>query len=470
MNLSQFLLALRARYKIIALVLVITVITTAIVSLVLPKSYVATTSLVVNYKGVDAVTGMALPAQLMPGYVATQVDIVKSKGVALKAVDSLKLADNPDVKAQFISDTGGGPEAGTVRDWLADLLLDKIDVVPARDSSVLSIVFKGNDPQFVAAVANAFANAYLQVSVQLKTEPALQASGYIVNQTKILRDRYEQAQTKLSNYQQEHAIYSADNRLDVETSRMNDLSTQLVVVQGQAMEAGSRQRQAAGDAGASPDVLNNGLVQNLKASLAAAEGKFADTSQRLAPNHPQYIAAKSEVDKLRASLNEQIKLASSGVNSTAEITRQREAEVRTALAAQKAKVLALNSARDEFNVLTNEAENARHAYELASQRFNQTSLEGQSNQADIAVLTAATPPIKAAGPRVLLNSALAVVVGLLLGVTLALLLEINDKRVRSVLQLSELIELPVLGVIQKPRVVKSKRALPQLGGSAPNQA
>jgi chain length determinant protein EpsF len=455
MNFSQLFLALRARYKIILLTLGVTVVATVIISLLLPKTYQASTSMVVNYKGVDPVTGLTLPAQMLPGYIATQVDIIKSKNVALKVVDNLKLADSPVVQRQFIDSTGG---VGTVRDWLADLLLNKVDIVPARESSVLTINFKGADPQFVAAVANEFANSYLQFSVQLKTDPVQQASGYITTQTKLLREQYEQAQAKLSKYQQENNIYNADNRVDVETARLNDLSSQLVMVQGLTMEAESRSRHASGNAGESPDVLNNGLIQGLKTNLALAEAKFADTSQRLAPNHPQYISAKSEVDKLRSTLNEQIRLASSGIVTNSRIYQQREAELRAALTAQKAKVMALNGARDEFTVLSNEAENARHAYEAATQRYNQTSLEGQSKQADIAVLTSAVAPTSPSAPKLLLNTALSIVVGVILGVGAVLVLELLDQRVRSATHLNEAFGLPVLGVIEKSRTLPSKRS------------
>jgi len=468
MNLSQFLLALRARYKLIAIILGATVVLTVAISLLLPKTYVASTSMVVNYKGVDAVTGLSLPAQLMPGYVATQVDIIQSRAVALKAIDLLQLADRPEVQTQFREETGG---VGTLRDWLAEVLLEKLDVTPAQNSNVLTITFKGADPQFVAGVANAFANAYLQVSVQLKTQPAQQAAGFITAQNKVLRERYEQAQARLSLYQQQNGLFSTDNRLDVENNRLNDLSAQLVAVQGQSMEASSRRQQTQGNAAASPDVINNMLVQNLKASLALAEAKFADTAQRLAANHPQYIAAKSEVDKLRASLEEQVRLTSSGVVGSAEISQRRESELRAALAAQKAKVLQLNSARDELNVLSNEAENARRAYEVASLRFSQASMEGQSNQADIAVLTAATAPLKPSGPKVLLNGILSVIAGALLGTVVALLLELRDSRVRSAQQLSEVFELPVLGVIEKPRARRlAPNPAPALpGGGLPAQ-
>lgn len=64
--------------------------------------------------------------------------------------------------------------------------------------------------------------------------------------------------------------------------------------------------------------------------------------------------------------------------ATADITERRESELRETLAPQKAKVQAVNGARDEFSVLTNEMENGQRAYELAIQRLNQISLEGRA--------------------------------------------------------------------------------------------
>jgi len=456
MNPSLLLLALRARYKIVLLTLGVTILAAVAITLIQPKKYVAGVAMVVNYKGVDPVTGLSAPAQLMPGYIATQVDIIKSKSVALKVVDDLKLTSRPGVQARFESATGG---RGTLRDWLADSLLGNVDVVPARESSVLTISVRGGDPQYVAALANGFANAYLDISVQLKTDPVQRASGYITTQIKRLRERYELAQSRLSTYQKDNNIYSADNKVDVETARLSELSSQLVAVQSQSMDAAARRRQAQGNTSNSPDVMNNPLIQGLQSSLSLAEVKFAETGQRLSPNHPQYISAKSEVDKLRSNLQAQIRMASGSVAATADINQRRESELRAALTAQKAKVQALNGARDEFNVLSNEAENARRAYESASQRLNTISLEGESKQADIAVLTAATPPLYAAGPRMLLNIALAIIVGAILGLGAVLVLELLDQRVRSTSHLVDAFGLPVLGVIPKPRVSSGKKKI-----------
>lgn len=445
MNFSQFLLILRARKNIVLLTMFVTVATTVLVSLVLPKTYKATSSLVLNYKGVDPVTGMTMPGQLLPGYMATQIDIITSKNVALRVVDQLKLAASPDVIAQFNESADG---KGTVRDWLADLLLKKLEIVPSRESSVVDISFKGSDPQFVATVANAFADEYQRISIQLKVEPMKKASSYFNEQTKLLRDNVEVAQSRMSKFQQEHGIVSVDNRLDVELNRLNELSAQLVTAQGQLMEATSRQRMAKSSvAGESPDVAANPLIQSLKIGLGNAEAKFAEIAQRLDKNHPQYQSAKAEVDKLRIDLREQMNSTSNTVGNNAQILQQREAAIREALSAQTNKLLELNRTRDAMGVLSKDIESAQRAYDVASQRFSQTKIEGQVDQSDIAVLNPAVPPIEPAGPKVLLNTLVSIFLGTMLGVGFGMLSELMDRRVRSAEDLVDVLKVPVLGVV-----------------------
>lgn len=444
MSFSQFLLLLRARRWIFFTTILLTVSVTLVVSLLLPKTYKATSSLLLNYKGVDPVTGLTMPGQLLPGYMATQVDIITSKNVALRVVDRLHLADSPVVVAQFQEATDG---KGTVRDWLADLLLTKLDIVPARESSVVDVSFKGSDPEFAAAVANAFADEYQKISIQLKVEPMKKASHYFNEQTKLLRDSVEVAQSRLSKYQQDNGIVSLDNRLDVESNRLNDLSAQLVAAQGQLAEASSRRHMAESGSAESPDVAASPLIQNLKINLGNAESKFAEVSQRLRPNHPQYQSAKAEVEKLRADLAEQLKVTSNSVGNNAAILQQRESSIRAALQAQKQKVLELNRLRDEMNVLSKDVESAQRAYDAAAQRFSQTNIEGQSDQSDISVLNPAVAPIKPSSPKILLNVVLSVFLGTMLGLGFSVLAEMLNRRVRSESDLSEVLHIPVLGSV-----------------------
>jgi chain length determinant protein EpsF len=445
MNVHQFLLILLARKKIILTTLLVTVALALGWSLIQSKTYKATASVLLNYKGVDPLTGLTMPGQLLPGYMATQIDIISSKNVALRVVDALHLANSPAVIQQFQDATDG---RGTVRDWLADLLLKKLEIVPSRESSVVEISFKGADPAFAAAVANAFADEYEKITVQLKTQPAKKASSYFNEQTKQLRDNLEAAQARLSKYQQEKGIVSLDNnRVDVELQRLNDLSAQLVQAQAAAMEGNSRQA-AAGSALTSPDVANNALIQQMRANLATAEGKFADTSQRYGKNHPQYQSAKAELDKVRGELNAALGTVSRSVGANAQVMRARESELREAVAQQKAKVLELNRARNELGVLLKDLDSAQRAFDAASQRFSQTRIEAQSEQSDISLLNPAVAPTEPSGPRVLLNTLVGILAGTVLGVGLALLLELLNRPVRSPSDVKDMLGIPVLGTIE----------------------
>jgi len=456
MNIAQFLLILRARAKIILVTFVLTVLTTVVVSLLLPKSYQGTTSLVLNYKGMDAVTGMSIPAQLMPGYIATQVDIITSHNVALKVVDNLKIPSSPAAQQQFIKATKG---KGDIRDWYADLLLQKLDVVPSRESSVLTISFTGSDPTFAAAIANAFAAAYQQTSIQMKLEPVKNATSILSAQTKVLRDNLEQAQIRLSKYQQEKGMTSSIEQFDVENSRLNELSAQLTAAQAQAIEASSRQVGARANAEESPDVASNPLVQGLKADISRTEAKLAELSQHVNSNHPQYLSAKAEMDKLKSRLQEEIRGVTASVGNSASIYKQREAELRVQVAAQRAKLLAQNRFRDQLTVLQKDFENAQRALDSVNQRFTQTSLESQSNQAEIAILNPAVPPLEPSSPKVLLNTMLSVFLGGFLGIGFGLLAEMMDRRVRSREDIVELLEIPVFAVIQSKPAVKRRSGL-----------
>ncbi len=464
MNLQQFLRVLRARWLLMLITLVITVGTTVLVSYLLPKRYTSTATVVVDIKGVDQISGMLLPMLPMTGYLATQVDIIQSHSVARRAVDMLKLADNPGAQDVFMKETEG---KGNIRDWLADLLLRYLKVEPSRDSSVINVSYTGSDPRFAAAVANAIVQSYINTTLELKTGPARQTTTFFNEQIKALKDNLEAAQTNLSLYQRQHGIIATDERFDVENNRLNDLSTQLVVAQGQTYDAQTRQRQvqellARGEVPESlPDVLSNPVIQGLKGNISQVEAKINDLTSKVGKNHPAYQAAIAERDGIKAQLKSEMQVISATLGNAGRLAQQREDQMRATLAAQRAKVLEMKKVRDDLTVLLREVENAQRAYDGAQNRMTQTKLESQTNQTNVSVINEAVEPIVPSSPRIVVNTVLSIVLGLMLAVAFALLREMSDRMVRSEVDIPELIGVPVLGVLgaRKPMLSRSERRL-----------
>lgn len=446
MNITQFLLILNARKWIILITWIAIVALAAVTSLLLPKKYTATTDLVVDFKATNPVTGIMLPSQLLPGYLATQMDIVKSHNVAVKVVKNLRMVeDSPNIQQSFQEATKG---QGTPHDWLADRLLSELDVIPSRESSIITISFNWADPQFAAIVANAFAQAYIQTNLELKVEPAKQTAQWFDQQINQLRTNLEQAQTKLSAYQREKGVVLSDERLDIETAKLGELSGQVVAAQSAAYDAYSRKSQQE----ASAEVSNNSLVQNLKVQMAQSEARLAELEKKTGKNHPEYQRAVAQLGSIQQDLDAAVRTATRSVATTASAAQQRLGGLRSAVATQKAKVLELKEKRDEIMVLVRDVENAQRIYDTALQRAGQSKLESQTSQTEIAVLNPATPPLSPSKPRTFLNILIATFLGGLIGVGLAFLIELINRKVRSVNDITDLLDLPVLGVTgQKSR-------------------
>ncbi|MHB1144137.1 MAG: chain length determinant protein EpsF [Thiobacillus sp.] len=442
MNFTQFLLILNARKWIILGVLLLTVAVTATVSLLLPKEYTAATTLIIDSKSKDAVTGQLMPSQMFPGYMATQIDIINSSQVANRVVRDLKLAENPATRQQFIEATKG---EGTIEQWLANLLLQKVSAEPSRESSIISIGFTGSDPRFAAIVANAFARAYIETSLDLRVAPAKLTAAWFDEQIVQLREKLDQAQQKLTAYQREKGLVESEERLDVETRRMADLAGQMVAAQSASFDASSRTR----DSASLPEVINNPVVQSLKSQVAQGEGRLAELANRVGANHPDFIRLQAEVNSYKAKLANELNTATRGVGATAGAARQRFNELSGAFERQKVKVLALKQQREEATLLARDLENAQRIYDSALQRYGQSRMEAQSTQTDIAVLNPAIAPTQASRPRVTFNLLLAVFFGTLLGVGLGFLVELLDRRVRSGQDIVAGLEIPVLAEVSK---------------------
>ena len=158
-------------------------------------------------------------------------------------------------------------------------------------------------------------------------------------------------------------------------------------------------------------------------------------------------------DREIASLQRRIALETSrivgSIDTTDRVNADRVAEMRQAVDEQKAKVLKLKAQRDQIAVLQKDLDSAQQAYDVVNGRLAETNLESQAQQTNVFVLASATPPRLPSSPRRALIVALASVLGVLLGVSLALGLEMVRRRVRSEADVVDVLGIPVLGALPR---------------------
>jgi chain length determinant protein tyrosine kinase EpsG len=444
MNFEQSLAILKARWRAVALIFLLTVLAGIGLSLVLPKQYLATASVVVDLKP-DPVTAMAYGGLPPPGLIGTQVEILQSPRVGRQVLRNLKLAESPQVRKQWLESTAG---VGSIETWLLQTFLKRVEIRPSREAGVISISYSAPDPTFAAAVANAYVQAYLETSLALRVDPAKQYSAFFDKRAKEAREALQKAQDKLSAFQTANGIIANDERFDVENARLNELSTQAVALEGMSSESGSRQIQAAGGAADKmQEVLNNPVIGALTADLSHSEARLQELYARLGDRHPLVLETQANIASLRSKIDAETQRVTKGVGVSDVIARQRTANVRAAVAVQRAKVLRMKAVRDEGSVLTREVDNAQRSFDAVMARSNQSTLESQTTQSNVSLLTAAEPPLEPASPNIFLNSIVAVLLGALLAVGGVLLLELTNRRVRTAQDLASSLGLTPVGVL-----------------------
>ena len=429
--------------------LVATVLAATVTSFLLPKTYRATASLLVDAKeeqSLSNVLPLILPQEKL-SYLQTQTEIITSKRVARKVVQDLKVAEKPAIRAAFEKAAAG---EGSIEDWVAEELLKKLKVETSQ-SNVIHVTFSSADARAAAQVADAFAKAYIDTMLELRVEPTRQAAVWYDEQLKSLRANLEDAQAKLTSYLQRTGIVSADERSDVDSARLASLSEQVVKAQEQTVQWNTREQEArkylqhGGSGDQLPDVLDNPLVQRLKTDLLLGEARLEQLATQYGVNHPQYRRQASENSSLRQKVDGEARKVLSGISNSARQSRQREADLVKAMTAQRARLLELKENRNELTVLRRNVESAEKAYDTAMQRHVVSQVESRASQTNVTLLNAAVVPGRPSQPKIVLNIALSAVVGTLLGIALVLLMEMSDRRVRSLRDLS--LDVPLLAVL-----------------------
>lgn len=411
MTLRQFLRALRARFGVFAVALVVVVLATVVASLVIPKTYRATVSLLVDAKDEqsmgDALRALGLPQEHL-SYLQTQADILASPKVAHRAVQQLDLAHDPAAMASLGVTR---PLSGRLDDQLVDGLLRHLKVDTSQ-SNIIEATVSSDDPRLAARLANAVAAAYVSTMLELQVAPTREAAAWFDEQLKSLRANLEQAQQRLRAERE-----AEQQRLAQQPERL-------------------------------PQARDDVFIQQLRGDLLHGEAKLRQLATQYGVNYPDYQRQVSENQQLRASLQEELHKVAAGM-ADPQVGQQQLTPSHAQ--AEHAMLVA--------PVLQQDVESAQHAYDTALQRYFSSQVDSRASQTNVAVLSAAAVPLRAARPNLPLNTALALVTGLALGCALVVTLERHDGRVRSVEDLTAAVPQPLLGVLSEE--VKRAGLLPR---------
>lgn len=465
MNFNYYWNVIKDRRWIVITAFVVTVVVTLIISLLWPPKYEATATLVLDYDSSNPMNiGMyAMGSGILQSieYMNTQIEIIKSRKVAVGVVELLKLDKIPEIVEKFEEAKKINPlffwkkeQNLDIKVWLADSFLSKyLRVEPARDARFLFIKFYSPDPDFSAATANAFAKVYTEYNLELKLIPLRDAGKWFSDKLTDVKDKADKASEHLREYQKKKGLVSQEGRYyDDAVQRLDQINSQMIVAKGKLYEAKvaiKRIEDSKGNYESLPDVISNNLVSNLKIEKMKIEKSLSDLSAKVGTKHPQYGRMQSELQTINAKLNAEIQNIINAIRQEYAAADGRVQSLEKALNAQKGEALNLNTSRYQMDSLNRESEAFKQTYDSVLKKFNETVLQSDMNRTNVFLIDVAVPPSQKYSPKIMLNFLLSLFVGAFLGVGLAFFFEYMDDTIKSVEIIERDFNMPVLATVAR---------------------
>ncbi len=421
-SLSQILSILLAyRKQMLAIALCIIAVSCTIIK-VLPRRYVATATLMVNYQVNDPLAGEEFPIGLMGSYIATQIELMQSSEVLQPVIERLKLTSRRDYSAGY---TGAG---SSLKDWVQKSLAKNLTIEQGHyGSQMIYVTYAAENPDDAAAIANAVADVYSDQQYQRQTGPASERAQRYTSQLEELKAKVSRAQDRVTEFRQRTGLIGSDVHIDVDMELLSALEQRLLEAQNATRAA---EVSASADQSVAGQALSSQLVQSLKGQLASQQAKLAEYSTSLGPQHPLVLELQSQMAATKRSLAEE--LQSYGTSASAQLasSRQMVQKLQKAVEEQKSKVLGLRQLQDEAAKYTLELDSAQTVYKRALDSYDQIMVASSGHYTNIRFISRATPPQRADKPNTAKLLLLSCVIALFLSIAAPLVYEMLNRRVR----------------------------------------
>ncbi len=397
--------------------------------------------------------------------------MITSRVVAQRVADKLQLGSN--LKFLGLEEVKDPVEIERRR-LAADpagMVQGSIRVEPVKDSRIARIRAESTDPETASLLANAVADAYIAETLSVKTSATESASEWLEQQIADLEVKLERTGKELFDFKREHDIVAAswEDRQSMVSQRLTAINEALTKarVQKAQLEARNEAIQAVvgkvdrldEEAESLQPVTSSQAIQSLKVRYLEAKAECADLKLRYLEQHPKLEACETKVSLARASLEHEMRTALASAQKEYQEVSRTERNLQALLNESKTDAFGLNQHEREYIELKRAYDSNQKMYEALLKRLKEAGLTGMSQVSNVRVLDRARPGGGPIRPNVRQNLMLALMVGLLGGMALALGAEYLDTSITTQSQIEERLGLTFLGMI--PTIEKNRDGTPQ---------
>ena len=427
-------------------------------------------------------------------YLRTQLEIFKSRAIAARVVDRMRLTEHPlfrpsevnessaftissvknllssflsneedessdnveqdilvaDDETPLPSDEEGNP---FLRKTIIDQMMLSVIVVPVYGTKLISIQASAGDAQLAADIANEFAEVYIESHLEAKLEVTQKASAWLSDRLGGLRQTLRESERVLQDFREREQLVDTGDVRSIDVAELEQLTQGLVEATRTKNDARALYNQISASnlsvdrMLALPIVANNIVVQGLIGTRATAKRLVAELGDRYGKKHPRMISALSDLSQVESELKAQVDNVARGLNVSYLAAQDAERELKRQIANVKSRLQ--NVSRKEFSLreLEREVDANRQVYEVFLNRGKETNETANLEAVNARVIDAALPPDYPAKPEKKKIVMAAVFLSAFFAAGVILLLDWLDNTIKTPEDVEERLRVPLLGYL-----------------------
>src|SRR5262245_11616324 len=272
-------------------------------------------------------------------YYNTQYSILRSRGLARRVVERLRLRAHPlfngstpesrgpwkmvrDVRRLIGSTLAGlvsrakpdvGPPAGedAAESGVISQFLAGLTIAPEKSTRLVEIVYTSTDPQFATVAANTVAEEYAQQNLDLRLDTLRRNLAWLDAEVAKQEAKVRDAEAAMASYREQQNALSLEDRQNIVVSRLNQLNDTVTRARTTRLQKESvfeqikRVDPSSDAADAFPIIATNPAVVEAKNRLTELNAQKAQLAGRYRPGHPEMAKIDVQIDSARAALTVQ---------------------------------------------------------------------------------------------------------------------------------------------------------------------
>ncbi|MBU7572037.1 MAG: polysaccharide biosynthesis tyrosine autokinase [Hydrogenophaga sp.] len=332
-----------------------------------------------------------------------------------------------------------------------------VTVEPVRNSRLVQVSVRNADPELAAAIANTMAKAFIAMHIERRLESSVYARQFLEQQIRQSKAKLEESERVINEYAKKNQILNLGEKGSATTQTFVDFSTALTQAQQERIKAETLYNQVRLNPESAPQAVVNEAIRAYKEQRARLEADYAKNRSVFKPDYPAMVQARAQIAELDGRIKTEVNNILSSIQGQYMAAVKAEEQLKNKVAASRSEVLNVQDRSVDMNLLSRELDTNRQVYDSLLQRLREVSVTAGITTNNVSIVDQASAPLFPASPNLKINIGLGVLLGLFLGVLVALLREQMDDSVKSVNDIEGQYRLPLLGLIPFTRSAGVRR-------------